>query len=70
MSSKAQRVRQRIAEIHLSEGRPTLTPTLARAAGEDAANTQMRKAGSDGKFRMVPSGDIVDYEERCRRLKK
>lgn len=23
----------------------------------------------DGKFRMVPSGDIVDYEERCRRLK-
>lgn len=24
----------------------------------------------DGTFRMVPSGDIVDYEERCRRLKK
>jgi hypothetical protein len=22
----------------------------------------------DGKFRMVPSGDIVDYDERCRRL--
>ena len=22
----------------------------------------------DGKFRMVPSGDIVDYEERTRRL--
>lgn len=22
----------------------------------------------DGTFRMVPSGDIVDYEERCRRL--
>lgn len=22
----------------------------------------------DGKFRMVPSGDIVDYAERCRRL--
>lgn len=22
----------------------------------------------DGKFRMVPSGDVVDYEERCRRL--
>ena len=24
----------------------------------------------DGKFRMVPSGDIVDYAERCRRLKR
>lgn len=24
----------------------------------------------DGKFRMVPSGDVVDYAERCKRLKK
>lgn len=24
----------------------------------------------DGMFRMVPSGDIVDYAERCRRLEK
>ena len=24
----------------------------------------------DGMFRMVPSGDIVDYAERCRRLDK
>lgn len=24
----------------------------------------------DGSFRMVPSGDIVDYVERCRRLAK
>lgn len=24
----------------------------------------------DGNFRMVPSGDIVDYAERCRRLEK
>jgi hypothetical protein len=23
----------------------------------------------DGMFRMVPSGDVVDYTERCRRLK-
>jgi hypothetical protein len=22
----------------------------------------------DGRFRMVPSGDIVDFAERCRRL--
>ena len=22
----------------------------------------------NGKFRMVPSGDIVDYNERCKRL--
>lgn len=24
----------------------------------------------DGTFRMVPSGDIVDFEERCKRLRK
>lgn len=24
----------------------------------------------DGTFRMVPSGDIVSYEERCKRLKR
>jgi hypothetical protein len=24
----------------------------------------------DGRFRMVPSGDVVDYEERCKRLTK
>jgi len=24
----------------------------------------------DGTFRMVPSGDIVSFEERCRRLKR
>lgn len=24
----------------------------------------------DGKFKMIPSGDIVDYDERCRRLDK
>ncbi len=23
----------------------------------------------DGTFRMVPSGDVVGFEERCRRLK-
>lgn len=23
----------------------------------------------DGTFRMVPSGDVVDYTERCRRLR-
>jgi hypothetical protein len=24
----------------------------------------------DGTFRMVPSGDIVDYAERCKRLSR
>jgi hypothetical protein len=24
----------------------------------------------DGTFRMVPSGDIVDYSERCKRLNR
>ena len=33
---------------------------------------EKRERGCDplgnGMFRMVPSGDVVDYEERCRRL--
>ena len=24
----------------------------------------------DGTFRMVPSGDVVDYAERCKRLER
>lgn len=24
----------------------------------------------DGMFRMVPSGDVVNYQERCRRLNR
>ncbi len=24
----------------------------------------------DGTFKMIPSGDIVDYQERCKRLNK
>ena len=24
----------------------------------------------DGRFRMVPSGDVVDFDERCRRINR
>lgn len=40
-------------------GRP-----IARRSGDYGADPI-----GDGKFRMVPSGDIVDYAERCKRLR-
>lgn len=50
--------------------RKTLTPirkTLpARVPGTDHGCDPI----GDGMFRMVPSGDIVSYEERCRRLER
>lgn len=38
----------------------------ARIPGEDYGSDPL----GDGKFRMVPSGDIVDYEEMKRRLSR
>jgi len=50
--------------------RETLTPIRktvpATAPGEDYGCDVI----GDGTFRMVPSGDIVDFEERCRRLNR
>jgi len=46
--------------------RHTLTPVrrmVTRSDGDYGASPV-----GDGMFRMVPSGDIVDYAERCRRL--
>lgn len=47
--------------------RETLTPLRVnvdtRIAGDYGADPL-----PDGRFRMVPSGDVVDYSERCRRL--
>jgi len=46
----------------------TLTPIrkhVERTEGDYGADPI-----GDGMFRMVPSGDVVDYEERCRRLKR
>ena len=47
----------------------------AQQGGRLASQVDTSKPGDygadpigDGKFRMVPSGDIVDYAERCRRL--
>jgi hypothetical protein len=48
--------------------RETLTPTrqlVTRTGGDYGADPL-----DGGTFRMVPSGDVVDYAERCRRLKK
>jgi hypothetical protein len=54
---------------HYELDRETLTPIrrkvdLARL-GDHGADPM-----GDGTFRMMPSGDIVDYAERCKRLGK
>jgi hypothetical protein len=41
-------------------------PLASFVAGQDYGADPL----GDGKFKMVPSGDIVDFEERCRRLKR
>ena len=42
----------------------TYTRKIAHRAGDYGADPL-----GDGTFRMVPSGDIVDFEERNRRLR-
>lgn len=49
--------------------RHTLTP-IRRAIDTAAPGDYGADPISDGKFRMVPSGDVVDYAERCRRLNR
>lgn len=49
--------------------RKTLTPLrkpIVGVAGKDYGADPV----GDGTFRMVPSGDVVDFEERNRRLKQ
>lgn len=41
-----------------------LTKPVPEANGRDRGADPL----GDGTFRMVPSGDVVDYAERCRRL--
>lgn len=48
---------------HLRVQRPE---TTAVAPGEDYGCDPL----GDGTFKMVPSGDIVNYEERCKRLSR
>lgn len=43
---------------------------LARAVNTSAPGDYGSDPLGDGTFRMVPSGDIVDYAERCRRLER
>lgn len=47
--------------------RETLTPVRERLNVTTPGDYGADPLG-DGTFRMVPSGDIVDFEERCRRL--
>ena len=46
-------------------GAPIRGTIPARKPGEDYGCDPL----GGGKFRMVPSGDIVDYDERTRRLR-
>ncbi len=49
--------------------RRTLTP-VKRAIDLHAPGDYGADPVGDGTFRMVPSGDIVDFDERNRRLKR
>lgn len=49
--------------------RVTLTP-IRRAINVNALGDYGSDPIGDGTFRMVPSGDIVNYEERNKRLKR
>lgn len=49
--------------------RETLTPLHKRVDTSRAGDYGSDPLG-DGTFRMVPSGDIVDFAERNRRLKR
>ncbi len=52
-------------ELHKDTLTPVRTLTDVNRVGDHGADPI-----GDGTFRMIPSGDIVTYEERCRRLKK
>lgn len=47
-----------------ASGAPVRQAILPTSTAEDHGADPI----GDGTFRMVPSGDVVDYAERCRRL--
>lgn len=49
--------------------RRTLTP-IKRTIDTSITGDHGADPMGDGTFRMIPSGDIVDFAERCRRLEK
>ena len=49
--------------------RDTLTP-LRKSVDVSCEGDYGADVIGDGTFRMIPSGDIVDYDERCRRLQR
>ena len=54
--------------MYESGGMPT--DHIGQKIRTDAAGDYGADPLGDGSFRMVPSGDIVDYAERCRRLSR
>jgi hypothetical protein len=49
-----------------NHGKLVHEPLAPRIPGKDYGADPI----GDGTFRMVPSGDIVSYEERCKRLEQ
>ena len=49
-----------------NHGHLVTKPLPPRVEGKDYGADPI----GDGTFRMVPSGDVVDYAERCRRLEQ
>ena len=71
MTRKSDRLRDMDTPTVLSYelDRATLTP-IRRLVDITRQDDYGADPIGDGKFRMVPSGDVVDYAERCRRLEK
>ena len=55
---------------HYELDRATLTPIRRTLPPLIAGQDNGADPIGDGTFRMYPSGDIVDYAERCRRLER
>lgn len=53
-----------LSGYHIVEGGGIANRPIVRTEGKDYGADPI----GDGTYRMVPSGDIVDYAERCKRL--
>lgn len=51
-------------QIQAAQQRKPFRQTIVHQPGKDYGADPI----GDGTFKMVPSGDIVDYAERCKRL--
>ena len=67
MASDKLRDQERPTVLGYALDRGSLTP-IRRTIDIDKPGDYGADPLPDGMFRMVPSGDVVDYAERCRRL--